>query len=189
MRRYIQARTDDLFPHNISRVCSAGGGSSMLRVHCCMRNLLKTFFITVVPVFILSTTDAIPAFAETVQFSTHGIFSGGIVTTPGGGFTSIVNTGTGGGVSEIGFVTQDLSSYLIIRFTGVIQAPVEIDPPDLLSLSLGNFQTSIKGVGAGGTSTFFLNIEQTLPTDRFGFLLGTVSGTFTATSPTSDMWT
>lgn len=139
-----------------------------------MTNFLKTSLMAVF-VAVLMTAAGTIARADTVTFTTNGLFSGlsgtGVaVNAPGvGGF----------GTSSTATWTAGMGNMLVIQFNNNTQS---VSSP--AAVVLGQFQTAITGAGVGPVSgTFNILITQTSPTGGPGTFLGSLTANFTGGVP------
>ena len=126
-----------------------------------MSNLFKMSFMALVITGVMALTASATK-ADTVTFTTTGVFSGLSAGGTGSG-TSMATFGSGG-------------NTISIQFTGANQSILV--PPQNGGVSLGIFNTAMTGTGASGSGLLTLTINQTSPSGGNQSFTGNLTAAF-----------
>jgi len=126
-----------------------------------MSNLFKMSFMALLIIGVIALTASATK-ADTVTFTTTGVFSG----------LSVNGSGAGTSTATFGTATNNIS----IKFTGSNQSILV--PPQNGTVNLGVFNTALNGEGADGSGILTLTINQTSPTPGSNSFTGTLSASF-----------
>ena len=130
-----------------------------------MSNLFKMSFMALLITGVMALTASATK-ADTVTFTTTGVFSG----------LSVNGSGAGTSTATFGTATNNIS----IKFTGSNQNILV--PPQNGTVNLGVFNTALNGEGADGSGILTLTINQTSPTPGSNSFTGTLSASFVFSS-------
>jgi hypothetical protein len=139
-----------------------------------MTNFLKTSLMAVLVAGLMAVAGTV-ARADTVTFTTNGVFSG----LSGGGVAA--NAAPVGGAPTVATATWSagIGNGLVIQFNNSTQS---VSSP--AGVVLGSFQSSISGAGVGPVSgSFNIDIYQTAPSGGTGTFLGSFVASFTSGPP------